>query len=433
MTPFISNGVVTARNRVIPIDFVAEYEIESTWENHTDKARIKFPKNVILKTETYMFQESGTYNVILGGTGAVRDGRNKDTEGNPIVYPPLIMRGDIVTIQDGYWFINENGENIQVGETRFSGFISRVESGTPICIDCEDNFYLLKRVPLDVSVWGKEIVSLCNHMISLVNSNFHDKDDRYPKLSFFDNTDSLTANFSLGHLDIGDVTCSELLSRLRSQYHLESFFVGNVLKFGFPIYDENTANSNNFFGFENNIINSELSYTNKGDVVLSAIVNAVNISKTGKKTRDGNDGTKRVKKSILVYWDLVTETFKYHSKVKSEPFPKNEGGERRTFIYAIDPNDPAPTDQQLFDYGKAQLEKYYYTGFKGSFTTFGFPFVKWNDNVNLVSRIFSDRNGVYKVKKVTYRGGFRGLRQEVCLDYKLNVPVPTSVKQIIMR
>lgn len=424
------------RDELLELDFVSYYDIVRGWENHTDNCLIKFPKNVILETDNYLFRQSGTYNVILGGSG---NNGNFDTNGNPIKVSPLIMRGDIVYIQDGYWYKNEVRKDIQIGSTVYQGFVSSVKSEIPIEISVEDNFYLLKRTPVNKSVFSGNLVDLCKYIVEQVNANFGNNNklngrfgNPYPVLSFFKNPDSITADFSLGHLDIGDITCAELLNRLRSRYKIESFFVENELHFGFPIYDEEKANSDHFFEFENNIFpDHDLEYKNKDDLVLSAVVSCQEIKKTGKKTRDGLEATKKDKLSILIYWDIVSSSFKYYKKEKGESFPENSGGERHEFVYPIDPLTGNPTVEKLFDFGKKQLQKYYYTGFRGSFKTIGFPVVNWGDNINLESKVFSDRNGQYKVKKVKRTGG-QGIEQEIFLDYKLNVDLPSSTETIYM-
>jgi hypothetical protein len=67
-----------------------------------------------------------------------------------------------------------------------------------------------------------------------------------------------------------------------------------------------------------------------------------------------------------------------------------------------------------------QLKKYYYNGFKGTFTTFGIPFVKFGDNVKLIDRKLPERNGLYKVKSIKYSGGIGGIRQQIELDFRIN-------------
>lgn len=429
------------RNKSLTIDFVHKYNGTSGWEKHTDCLKIIFPKNVILQTEDFLFKQSGTYNVILGGSGAIQNGKNVDKDGNSITLSPLLMKGDIVTIEDGYWYKDETGTDVQVKNTRFKGFISLVHSKIPIEIDCEDNFYLLKRTPVNIPSWNGNLITLCNKMLGWTNDLFHNNSklnidgiNPYPELRFFSKPDSLTANFSLGHLDIGSgLTCSLLLERLRSQYHLESFFKGDELRFGFPIYDEDTADNSSVFEFQNNIIDdSNLEYKNKDDIILSAIVFIKVINKTGDKTAFGVEKTKREKISVLIYWDIPSETFKYIVKKKDEPFPTNQGGERHEFAYPCNLDEPAPSISTLVDFGIKQLEKYHYTGFRGSFKTFGFPFVDWGDNIWMLNPIVADQNGQYKTRKVEFGGGVEGLYQEIFLDYRLNVSLPTSFSEIYM-
>lgn len=414
----IPNQKWSSRNSLFVLDFFSSYTISKGWEDHTDTSELTFPKNVILPNDEYLFRNQGTNNVILGLSSNIND------------EVPLILKGDIIQISDGYRYKNEFGNNNIVGNTVYTGYISRTFSEVPIRIELEDNFYLLKRTPLDVNNWKGNLIDLCKHIINLVNKNFNQNSsyningvNPYPELSVSEVTDSLTANFSLGYLDIGEATCAQVLSKIRTNYGLESFFIGNELRFGFPIYNESTANNQYVFEFRNNILDdADLEYMNKDDIQLSAVVNCKVISKTGSKTSYGSDRTKIEKLSILVYWDVQSQSFKYLTRSKSEKFPDNETGERRTFIYPVDPNSSIPTESELFDFGSKQLEKYFYSGFRGSFLTFGFPFINWGDNITIIDPILKDRSGVYKVKKVIRTGG-NGTNQEIFLDYKLNIPV----------
>jgi hypothetical protein len=71
----------------------------------------------------------------------------------------------------------------------------------------------------------------------------------------------------------------------------------------------------------------------------------------------------------------------------------------------------------MFELGKNELKKFYYTGFRGKFTAFAVPYVRQGDNVILFDRILPERNGKYKVKGVNYSGGVSGHRQEIILHY----------------
>jgi hypothetical protein len=97
---------------------------------------------------------------------------------------------------------------------------------------------------------------------------------------------------------------------------------------------------------------------------------------------------------------------------KETPLPPNTGGERRTLHFL-----GAKTTNELAKLAENELRKYYYTGLKGKFVTFGIPYVRHGDNVDILDAILPERNGRYKVKAVQYSGGVIGLRQEIELDY----------------
>ena len=66
-----------------------------------------------------------------------------------------------------------------------------------------------------------------------------------------------------------------------------------------------------------------------------------------------------------------------------------------------------------------QIQKMKYTGFQGSFVTFGQPAINHGDVIVLNSTEYPERNGEYLVKSVNTRFGSAGFRQEVELDIKI--------------
>lgn len=413
------DGVATVipRTLVFDLDFAVSYTIKKGWEVHTDTCEILLPKNIRLQNGNDLFKQDGAYNVILGGTV------NETMLGSQITTSPLIMAGDIVEIEDGYMFHNEVGEQITKKQVQFKGVVSNIKSGVPITIYCEDWFYLLKMTPIGVTNWTKSLISLCKHIINEVNKRFS---STYGDLILWDATDDITAKFDLGYLDIdyASISCAMVLDKLRSQYKIESFFVDNVLHFGYPIYYEPDANSSYFFSFQNNIISDNLEYKNKDTVILSAVVSCQEYVST-KTTKKGKSTKKKARKQVYVYWDITQQKFLWKDIKTSAEIPPNEGGERHDFVYPVNlSKEKQPTPQQLGEYGIETLKKYYYTGFQGSFTTFGYPFIKWNDNVNIEDAVFADRNGQYKVKSVVRSFDENGIRQEIEIDYKQQVSLP---------
>jgi hypothetical protein len=281
-------------------------------------------------------------------------------------------------------------------EPIFKGYISKVISKKPIEIECEDNMWLLKQIACKPQVWPK---------------NKTVEDLLREVLKGTDFTVNALASTTIGDFVIQDETVAQLLTRLQKEYHLESYFRGNELRIGFSIYVPSEAKESTFI-FQQNIISDNLEFQRKDDIKLSAVVVANNelISGTNKK---GQSKTKSDKIEILVYPDK-NGTFVFKKKEDGVDFPENVEGERRTlnFVNITDVNE-------LFKRGKEELEKFYYTGFKGNFTTFAIPLVRVGDIVTLQDKLLPDRDGKYRVKSVKYSGGVNGHRQEIELHYKL--------------
>jgi len=68
---------------------------------------------------------------------------------------------------------------------------------------------------------------------------------------------------------------------------------------------------------------------------------------------------------------------------------------------------------------KEELQLTSYTGWKGGFRTFGAPFVKHGDRVELIDKRFSEKSGTYLVKSVnTEFSVANGFKQNVELAHK---------------
>jgi hypothetical protein len=135
--------------------------------------------------------------------------------------------------------------------------------------------------------------------------------------------------------------------------------------------------------------------------------------KTGKTTKDGHEKTKNSRIEVLVWFDRAG---KFQSKIikKGEKADANTDGERKTFHFL-----EAKTTDDLINLAKSSLEKYYYSGFKGSFVTFGTPSVDFGDNAIITNDLLPEQNGTYKIKAVHISGGVNGFRQKIELDYKI--------------
>jgi hypothetical protein len=65
------------------------------------------------------------------------------------------------------------------------------------------------------------------------------------------------------------------------------------------------------------------------------------------------------------------------------------------------------------------LEKFRYTGFRGTFKTFGVPIVRHGDKVQLVDPVIKDRNGLYIAKGIETTFGLDGYRQQIELGERV--------------
>lgn len=366
------------------MDFCHKYEIESTWENLTDTCELVLPKDVYVRDENdRVYNLSGTNKYIGGG----------DT------IPPLFLSGDRITINHGYYL--EDGTLLRTGadgiDDLFKGFIVQVQSGKPVTLYCEDNMYALKQISVQDKDWkDANLQDMFTEILSGTPYTVSKKS-------------SVTIEYTLGSFITQGETAAQVLERLRKEYRFNSYFRGDELRIGYPIYYTEEARTLEYT-FQENIIESDLQYNRKDDVVLSAIA-STKVTKSNGTAKDGTEKKKTEALEILVV--LKGGEFSYVTKSNGS-FPANIEGERRTLFFTN-----VTTEKQLFELAKPELEKYYYTGFKGSFTTFGMPHARHGDNARLSNPLLPDQDGTYKVKKVVYSGGIEGLRQQIFLDYKL--------------
>jgi len=357
-------------------NFCNNFEALDSWVDLTNQAKIVFPKNIYVNDNNRL--------IPLGGTNTDKLVNN------------LFRRGDQVTINFGYYTYDNGNEYLDMpSEPIFKGYISKVNSKIPIEIECEDNMWLLKQIPCKPQTWPKT-KSVEDLLRSLLKGT--------------DFTVNALVSTNVGDLVIQNESIAQLLARLQKDFRLESYFKGNELRIGFSIYKLEEAKTHNFI-FQQNIISDSLEFMREDDVKLSAIVTS-NIEKSEGTNKKGQAKTKLVKKEILIY--VKDKQFVYQSKPENGDFPENIEGERRS-INLINFTD----EQKMFEAGKEELQKYYYTGFRGSFTTFAVPCVRVGDIVNLKDPILPDRDGKYIVKSVKYTGGVNGHRQEIELHYKV--------------
>ena len=401
----ITNSVERNGNFIIiKFNFCHSFEVEETWTSLTNKGKLTLPKNVY---------------IIDGKTG---DKKTLYGTSDPNKFiTNLFMRGDAVTITSGYYMYDMRGIEYLDVTGVYSGFITKVGSKLPIELDLEDNMWLLKQIRCKPQVWPrtKTVEELMNSLLSGAKSNGNPI------------TVNALTQTTVGDLIIEDESVAQLLNRLRKDYHLEAYFgtakggaAGCELRIGSIVYIPPSPPPVQvpLFQFQQNIISDELSFMRQDDVKLSAVCESINTVFTGKLNKKGQQKNKKERLTVLVWCDTPNE-WKYMVKQKDLPFPANDEGERRSLFFHYGLQDSGTitiTDAfTLACAGVAELSKFYYTGFKGKFTTFAVPDINIGDYIAINDKVLPDRDGYYVVKGVEKKGGVNGQRQVIELAYKL--------------
>lgn len=282
--------------------------------------------------------------------------------------------GDAVKIELGYF---------PYLDTVFEGYIAQVIPDSPFVLMCEDDSYRLKQQNIanyyNTSTSVNDIVS---HVVSGTGVSFQA-------------VDANLGAFRISNKDYVNVV--DVLDILRSKYGLYSWIRNRTLYVGLPYSQTFFTPSDRTFifnGQRGNIIaeGTNLEYQIRGqkDIVLKGISIRLDNTKT----------------ELYCFYDAA-------GNVVVSPVPGQ--GEQSTFTY-IELNE-LELAQRLRD----TLPTIIYTGYTGSFQTFGMPFTQPLDRVTLIDNKFPDRNGTYLVKSVARRFSVdEGYRQEIELDIILS-------------
>jgi hypothetical protein len=290
-------------------------EISSSWELLTDTCKISLPSKI---------WHAGKFTNLAASQ--------------------LLKRGDAVTVKLGY--DNEL-------YTEFEGFVTKVQSGSPLVVECEDHAWLLKKGSITKSYRQVSLAQLLNDITSI------------PK--------GIISDVSLGRFRISNATPAQVVQELKNTYGLNCFFRGRKMFCGLAYPSVGLRFG---FAYGRNIIEetSELVYRKADEIDLK--VKAISI---------------------------MPDNSKHEVEVGSSD------GELRTLNFY---NIPKSDLRKLAEEQAAKLRS---DGFQGSFETFGFPSVKHGDVVSL-SDPRSDLKGSYLVKAVTKNFSAAGYRQRIEID-----------------
>lgn len=280
----------------------------------------------------------------------------------------IFKPGDQVAIYLGYDYWNEE---------IFQGYISHIKPGPHVEITCEDSMYLLKRNAISKSWKGKvKLEDLLREILGdLMKGRVNVTTlEVYPPMI----RDIHCPDMELENPRIVNMTPAKFLELLTKERVLKAWFRSNTLYVGFAWWPELQQDPNPEFTFNEDIITSNLTYQEANSVRLQ--VKAISLGKDNKKT---------------------------------EVEVGDPEGEQRTLHYY---NLSA---SELKEIAERDLQRFRYTGFRGSFKTFGVPVVRHGDKIDLVDPVIADRNGTYIVRKVETSFGQNGYKQDIEIEVKV--------------
>jgi hypothetical protein len=251
----------------------------------------------------------------------------------------------------------------------FRGFITSINPKFPLEITCEDEMWKLKKTQarkIPRTENGKTITGQAMTLKELLTAIL-------PEGYKFTAIDANVGDWRVS----GNANVTNVLKELRTQ-GIYARIVNGKLYVGLAV-DPATQKTQAFY-FEQNVIDdSALKYQLAEDVKVKVKVNA---------------------------------GYSNNKKIVPYEFGDEDGDLRTINLFNVPEKD-------IINAANRELERLKYTGYKGTFTTFGEPFVNAGDAAAMISTQIPERNGNYLVKSVRRTWGVNGYRQEVELETKI--------------
>lgn len=372
------------RAEVINIQYVSQLDSSSSWDSLTDTCTITLPKKITWE----------------GKRPLVRDTSRENTDEKPI-----FERGDEVTVKLGY----DREEHMHIA---FQGYITDIIPDSPLVLKCQDRmWYLYKKIHINMADFNaamkdkaytlKNYVEVFNQLVfqrfnrlnetlkkqklnpikatgeeALISEGVHAEQFKLGKLSFLgrSNRSNHAALF---------------LTTLKERFGIYSWYEGDTLRIDVGDRYQGTFAKKYIFNFQKNIINHQLTFINETDEPLHVLLtNTLPID----KAKDAKAGS---------YPNGLTATTQNLELA---------GTIHRQYGYK------ALQSSELENIAKQIYTTQRYTGFKGSFTTFGQYPVKHGDIAILEDGRHPERNGSFLIKSVRSTFGTQGYRQDIELE-----------------
>ena len=439
------------------------------------------PDNILIPSDSLTWVDDNQQNTSqILATQSIFGGFNGNTD-NIGLSASAIQRGDIIAIAPLYGYIDQNNEPIlsvyNVGKQVvagnadyaefelyghkpssqiFTGYITSIKSGYEIKIQVADFMYFFQQLTIPNAKFtankftiNKMIATILDTAATSYSKNKANNNNNKLKPIWGD-TQFVIANYDAGSkyleqnskLDddgtVGDILCENatvgmVFKELKNRYQMVPFFYPNsnwlnILPFKYN--DEEFGQTDgaggppdtlgwqfHTFAFQKNIISSNLDYRKKEDVLVGAYIKSQYKIEGTKETLDGKTKTRITSLQYFV-GDEGGNIFTYFYDRK-DIVPKTDADATKK-----DPKTGKSLEDRMKARGKQLLAQNVYTGYYGSFTTFGHPYVRHGDKIQILDNLFPERNGFYRVKKVRSFGGeTTGLRQEIFLDIKTSLTI----------
>jgi hypothetical protein len=240
----------------------------------------------------------------------------------------------------------------------FRGVIRDITGEVPVKLICEDEMYLLKSGEKTLSYKDTSTAEIVKDIVG----------GTVPY--------KVVADVKTGPFRISKATPAKVLEYLREHYFVRAWMRAGTLYVGLAYVPELQRTSK--IRFDRNIISHTLEYREKDSVKLSL-------------------------KAVIVKPGNGSETVEIG----------DTDGEKRTFHYY---NISISEAKKMLE---KEIERLRYTGYRGSFVTFGKPDIRHGDVVKITDPIYPERSGSYLVKSVKINFGQTGYRQTCELETKV--------------
>ena len=251
----------------------------------------------------------------------------------------------------------DQGSDVIYRAIVFRGFVTSIHATIPIVVDCEDAAWLLKQQTLKKSYKDAQLSDLLKDLLpSTVPSE--------------------GPQVRLGPFRISNATPAMVFEKIREKYFLKSWFRAGKMYCGFAYLP--ALQSRHTIRFDQHVVENDLKYVNEEDVKISLKI--ISVSPDNKKTE--------------------------------YQFGDPDGEVRTVYYYDKNASD-------VNHMGSQEIERLRYTGYRGSLTIFGDPFVQHGDVLDIHDPFYPERDGSYLVKSVEISFGSGGFRQLLTLDIKV--------------